>query len=483
MSARNVLNSDAVIAFTDSLSELAESEAVAAWTRKTARRWILKSHERGYRVERDRRGRLVLIDPADEGWDARAYEGDVPDWAAAAIDDGKPVVFLKLDGTLNKTVRRAIEYLDDLAAGGEPDKVGRMSFEQAVRAAKRERRDRAARRRRLYEPGTIPVYRYGDTAVVLQLTSPDSLAREGNRMNHCVADYADAIRLGECEIYSVRDLKGEPQATVEVDPDGFVMQVKGRANGPVAEPYKGAVRDFIRSRGYAMLADFENVAFALPALDPRSDEFEAFLQSADGQALLRAVRFWGSAFETNVERAAQYALVRDYCYDLRPSTARAVFRALSPGRGAPVRLRQIGGYWVYDEFVALVCVDVPLLLMNLVRDGVFRQAGLEEDGRRVLRAVEGILPTLVFRELDRVYLLGATRSDPYDWRFYNWNSTADFLLDCPVDIRDQRSNRHRAMLERLNRAKRRVLGRRQPASDAHIAVRRIVSGTAGVYAI
>lgn len=116
MSARNVLNSDAVDAFTASLSELAEHELVGDWVRGTARRWILREHDRYFRIVRGvDRTSLMLVDPADdEGLEARPLEESVPDWCLDAIDKGREIIFLRLDGTLNRTVRRAIWHLDAL---------------------------------------------------------------------------------------------------------------------------------------------------------------------------------------------------------------------------------------------------------------------------------------------------------------------------------------------------------------------------------
>lgn len=485
MATRNVLNSNAVDAFTAALSELAEHGAVGDWVRGTARRWILREHDRFFRVVRGAdRGSLMLVDPADsEGWEARPLEEPAPDWCLEAMDQGREVIFLRLDGTLNRTIRRVIGHLDATVVEKPQANLGRYGFERTVRAAERLRRQQGAKRRWLRDPGDIPVYHHGSEASVVQLTTPESLRREGSRMESCVAVYDDAVRLGETEIYSVRDREGASQATIEVDPAGNVLQVKGRANGPVKPAFRRAVHDFVRSRGYIVLDDFENLAHVTAALDPGDEEFEPFMLSAQGRAYVRTFRYAGGGTRPHVETMGFYRMLTGNFHRLSEDVRRAIFAALSPGRGAPVLLRDAGSHQVYDLFVPAIGVDIPLLLFNLVREGAFEGMELEAPGRRMMRTVENILPTLVFREITRVYLLGGTRVEAVDWRAFEWASTADFLLDCPYDIRIQRANRHRAMLERFNDAKRRIIGKTAKPSAAHIALRRLVTGAGGVYAI
>ncbi|MDH3231971.1 MAG: PcfJ domain-containing protein [Alphaproteobacteria bacterium] len=485
MPARNALNVDALDEFLANLGDLAAHDAVRDWLKGTARRHILREHERVYEVVREKAtGLIVLAERNAPDWhEPRPLDGPVPDWCAAALDRGDRVVFLRLDGPLAKTVRRTIEHLDGLLDRPRPRNIKRIGYRQAVGDARKARRERPITRRPRQEPGAIPVFRHGRSVSVVQLTMPENLVREGTAMNHCVADYADALRLEECEIYSVRDRTGASHATIEVDPDGRVIQVKGQGNGPVAAEFRPAIRAFIARRGYEMLYDFWNISDIADWVLTSGLRLEETLSSHEGQMLLRANRFAGGARQPDLELAALAQLICTTAYDMSPRALAAIFRALSPGTGAPVHLRVRGGHWVYDTYVSEVQVDVPLLLLNLIRFGIFTGTPVEAEGLRVLRAVENILPTLVFRELDRIYLLGRTRVEPVNWIYFDWASTADVLLDCPYDIRRQRANRHRAFLERLNRAKRRVASRASPASDTHTALRRLVTGAAGIYAI
>ncbi len=106
MSARTVLKSDAVDAVTAALSELAEHELVGDWVRGTARRWILREHDRFFQIVLGvDRTTLMLVDPADDDMlEARPLEEPVPDCCLEAIDNGREIIFLRLDGTLNRTI-------------------------------------------------------------------------------------------------------------------------------------------------------------------------------------------------------------------------------------------------------------------------------------------------------------------------------------------------------------------------------------------
>ena len=105
MATRNVLNSDAVDAFTAALSDLAEHELVGDWVRGTARRWFLRGHNRYFQIVRGvDRTTLMLVGPADGMLEARPLEEPEPDWRLEAIDNGREIIFLHFDGTLNRTI-------------------------------------------------------------------------------------------------------------------------------------------------------------------------------------------------------------------------------------------------------------------------------------------------------------------------------------------------------------------------------------------
>jgi hypothetical protein len=91
------------------------------------------------------------------------------------------------------------------------------------------------------------------------------LAEEGNAMGHCVGGYCQGVAAGESRIYSLRDAKGNPHVTVEVEPGGSlsstrygmrdidpeapsrISQIKGKQNRAPNPEYLPAVQDFVRN--------------------------------------------------------------------------------------------------------------------------------------------------------------------------------------------------------------------------------------------
>lgn len=57
-----------------------------------------------------------------------------------------------------------------------------------------------------------------DNWTIRKLTEPKELDAEGNNMGHCVGSYANDVSSGKSQIYSLRDPKGAPHATIEVEP-------------------------------------------------------------------------------------------------------------------------------------------------------------------------------------------------------------------------------------------------------------------------
>jgi len=70
-----------------------------------------------------------------------------------------------------------------------------------------------------------------------ELTTKEQLEREGNAQGTCVGNYCDEVHAGETSIYSLRDSKGRPRVTIEIDPEtNRVMQVLGKGNNKITQP-------------------------------------------------------------------------------------------------------------------------------------------------------------------------------------------------------------------------------------------------------
>lgn len=60
------------------------------------------------------------------------------------------------------------------------------------------------------------IYEYPDGWTMQRLTTPEQLQYEGDEMGHCVGGYLNQVEAGDSIIYSLRDRKGNPHATMEI---------------------------------------------------------------------------------------------------------------------------------------------------------------------------------------------------------------------------------------------------------------------------
>jgi len=128
----------------------------------------------------------------------------------------------------------------------------------------------------------------------------DALKYEGETMGHCVGGYCPDVVEGRSKIYSLRDKKGQPHVTIEVQPGrkltekdmpddvrdmlseqygdasreefeaavqqylqsrsvpDAIVQIKGKANRAPNAEYLPAVQDFVRSGNFGKIGDLQN---------------------------------------------------------------------------------------------------------------------------------------------------------------------------------------------------------------------------------
>jgi hypothetical protein len=125
----------------------------------------------------------------------------------------------------------------------------------------------------------------------------EALKYEGDTMGHCVGGYCPDVVEGKSRIFSLRDSKGEPHVTVEVQPKGAVFsdvakyigkeeadrlldqgvtlsemiknipdfqypqriqQIKGKGNAKPKEDYLPYVQDFVKGGKWTEIGDFQN---------------------------------------------------------------------------------------------------------------------------------------------------------------------------------------------------------------------------------
>ena len=143
-----------------------------------------------------------------------------------------------------------------------------------------------------------------------------ALKYEGDTMGHCVGGYCPDVEAGRTRIFSLRDKRGEPHVTIEVQPKGAVFsdvakyigkeeaerlldegvtlsemiknipdfqypqriqQIKGKQNMRPVEKYDPYTQDFVRSGNWSEVKDLENTG--LYKADP--NELGMYLPTAE----------------------------------------------------------------------------------------------------------------------------------------------------------------------------------------------------------
>ena len=167
----------------------------------------------------------------------------------------------------------------------------------------------------------VPYFKTADEAIADALKRDprleDALKYEGSTMGHCVGGYCPDVVEGKSRIFSLRDAKGEPHVTVEVQPDktppridqikqymaaateeakqlpqGYtdrdisdiatrmamenappaIVQIKGKQNLRPIEKYDPYTQDFVRSREWNEINDLHNTG--LQGLDDAFPDYQ-----------------------------------------------------------------------------------------------------------------------------------------------------------------------------------------------------------------
>ena len=236
----------------------------------------------------------------------------------------------------------------DLAAGRiRPEQLSKVSVEQAVRRTYDFDQEMAKKMREAQIKATegMPIhkeypegYKWVELKANKNLPATDdgfgnmsspgydelekALKYEGDTMGHCVGGYCDDVYEGRSRIYSLRDAKGEPHVTVEVEPRSLdtknwffeqpneivgeirsmvgnsptsaqmadaikshpkyiedsakvspaIVQIKGKQNRAPREEYLPYVQDFVRGGQWSNVGDFQNTG--LKTLDQAFPNYE-----------------------------------------------------------------------------------------------------------------------------------------------------------------------------------------------------------------
>ncbi|NNE84233.1 MAG: hypothetical protein HKN28_09715 [Alphaproteobacteria bacterium] len=481
MTTRNVINVSSVDLFVEDFAQRTDHPALKRWLTSNVRRWILKHYDRADRVVRD---------PATSGYaltDAhgplRPLPDAVPDWCALAIERGDDVIHLRLGATLRKRISRTLTVLAAELEDGTLPSADHIPFPKAEAKAKKQRQARYIEQRKArVAKATVPVYQAATGDTIIVLTARESLADEGSRMAHCVATYDEEIQRDECRIFSVRDPHGKPRATIEADCDGRIWQIKGFANGAVEPRYRLAVQNFIRNYRYLVEDDQHNLLTEKEALKGDPEKLATMLIDQGGLEFLHAARFGGYKVLRDAHLDLSLRAIVANADSLPEPVLTAIFEALKPGTSEYLYVHRIALYSIYGITVSLHYVEMPLPLLYLVRQGVFKNRRVAHEARAIYRASEAAVVRLCLAPPNKLFALGLANSQE-PWESGLLEYPANVLLRSPIDTQPLRAARQIALRRAMNKAQRQQAVHRSQPSQAHVAVRELIDGARGLYVL
>jgi len=119
----------------------------------------------------------------------------------------------------------------------------------------------------------------GNGFTMYKLLTKEQCELEGTKMKHCVGGYDPT----KTAILSLRDSENEPHATLEVDTNKNIKQLKGKTNGPVGEKYIPYVKKFLALRpDYNLVGDGDKIGFLKwedAFYDPDSEKWKNIFQT------------------------------------------------------------------------------------------------------------------------------------------------------------------------------------------------------------
>lgn len=162
---------------------------------------------------------------------------DVFDWINKHL-----AAFLEKNNPEQGEIEHIIDYL---ASDQRPERLAKMSYEQAKSNTDKWNKALAKKGHDIKElEGDVKLLKdFGDGFRIVKLIGEPAYKREGFLMAHCVASYFGKNK----EVYSLRDAKNMPHATLEKD-----QQIKGKGNGPISPKYIYYIVEFLKEIGMSV---------------------------------------------------------------------------------------------------------------------------------------------------------------------------------------------------------------------------------------
>jgi len=160
--------------------------------------------------------------------------------------------------------------IDYLASDAAPQRLRKMSYEQAKLAAEKWTKAQQKKGRHLVDTADDieTVHDFLDGTHIVKLLTKKAYQREGFFMAHCVGGYNPS----STTVYSYRDKNNEPHATFEVSKSGDqIVQIKGKGNGAIHPKYIHPILAFLRTIKFEIRPD-DMVNLGYQYVPPEAEE-------------------------------------------------------------------------------------------------------------------------------------------------------------------------------------------------------------------
>ena len=191
------------------------------------------------------------IDPKKE--EIHGNDWDKKDFEAGTLKQFNPSYMLQ------EKIKHVIDWLKDIPIDQYQSLRGIQNIDIAYEHANRYF---AAKNKKASdiedEEGREIVYTFPDGMFFAKLNSSQCLDREGKLMQHCVGSYATRVQKGSVVIYSLRDKKNQPHATLEAR-GKEIFQIKGKQNEAPVEKYIPYIKEFVLKNNFDVEEDEQNI--------------------------------------------------------------------------------------------------------------------------------------------------------------------------------------------------------------------------------
>lgn len=315
-----------------------------------------------------------------------------------ALKQGDPA--LVPVGHVIDILRGATMHLDKLRdnpQGGVPDVMQAFQGFDELEAWVLERNNEMAAEGEEAENRTA--YEFPDGYKIVQV-NPDNLNWEGEQMGHCVGTYCTSVMSGRAHIFSLRDPKGFPHATIEIKgqkppreqmqwqgetirgldqpgPDALtktdkaweIVQIQGKENQEPNDQYKGYIKAWFQElQGNGINLTWDNNIYS----PHRQDDF-SILNAAD---LEDWYQHWDDrgGYTPKNEREAEY----EEEYGLRIPDAEVDISEVSVVENIADHLMEVDSYGRPNGYVKLEAID---FYIQALQEALVEHYGSEEQAK------------------------------------------------------------------------------------------------------